>query len=215
MLPARLLMTTAAPLALASIARDSAVNGAFTTGLTYSWSHTCSGTDRILFVAAFASSNVITSITYNLVPMTLISEVEETTSGYLIYLFYLVAPATGANNVTIVGSVSAVIGGFSSSYTGADPTGVPDASTSHAGTPATTFTTTLTTVKNNCWTILWAKASSGTPAAGSGTSQLINAYSDLLGDSNGVITPAGSHSMAVTEAASPTWASIMASFAPA
>lgn len=99
---------------------------------TLSWSHTCTGSNLLLTVNAIMSaapeSGQTLSVTYNGVSMNSVLGIVEAdpanggNHGYL-NMFYLAAPATGANTVlvTMVGTVSGVILlGGSVSFTGVD-----------------------------------------------------------------------------------------------
>ena len=118
---------------------------------TLTASHTCSWIDRILFVWCFTNStDDIVSITYWWVSMTKINGAK---SDRYTYLYYLIAPATWANNVVITASTAWwAISWIAISYTWASQTGQPDANSTNVVT-ATSITNTLTTVANNCWTV--------------------------------------------------------------
>lgn len=170
-----------------------------------SWSHTCSGENRILFVFA---RNSITGVTYAGVAMT---KVGEATSDVTVSLWVLVNPALGANNVVLSGPWKA---GCSVSYTGAKQSGQPDAFTTKTQTGGTTLTVTLTTVADNCWTVVGARGG-GTLSGGTGTTLRSQVGGDnALLDSNGAVTPPGPRSMEVIQTGSDNWAAVMASFAP-
>lgn len=99
---------------------DSANNGNSSTSATsLSWTHTCSGSDRYLRVSIFfngAHSNV--SVTYNGVSMSLVDSVTDGTRVF--YTYELVAPATGANTVSITWTTTRAVLGTSVSYTNVD-----------------------------------------------------------------------------------------------
>lgn len=100
--------------------------GTATTGTSLSWSHTCSGTNRLLVVSinvGAASDDVETTATYNGVSMTSAGRVASNNQidGYT-QLFYLVAPATGSNTVTVTSTLSKSLVGGSISFTGVDQT---------------------------------------------------------------------------------------------
>lgn len=95
------------------------------------FAHTCTGSDLVLYIAcAFDDSNThtFTDVTYNGVSATAIASTELGT-GRSIYLFRLIAPATGANNVVIdwVGNFNTV-SYLACSVTGADQA-TPDTGT--------------------------------------------------------------------------------------
>ena len=179
---------------------------------TITWSHTCTGSDRILFVYVRAhTSDVVTGITYDSSAMTQIAKVQRTSDRWN-YLYYIVAPSTGANNIVVTASEAIAYICDASSYTGANQTGVPDASTTQNAT-GTSVTTTLTTIANNSWIILTAHGFE--LVAGTNSYLRIADSSGIaLFDTNKDITPAGSTGMTVTMDNSLLVTTIMASFAP-
>lgn len=205
-----------------AIAYDTFTNGNFVSGTSRTFSHTCTGSDLILFVEAVINTNSdwVTGITYNGVSMTRIQTVSPTVNRRL-YLYYLVGPATGANNVVISTSSSAAIGGNAASYTGVAQTGtIIDVSTTVTDT-SSPIDTTLTTTIDDCWTILcgtmdgtvaFTASTGSTLRGGNGT------YLDVqIFDSNGPKNPAGSTTMTVTNASvsgGVPASMIMAAFAP-
>lgn len=99
------------------------------------WSHTCTGSDRYLEVDIVVGSDLtgaattIDAVTYNGVAMTLVTNSQQTsndTTGGYVVKYGLVAPATGANTVsvafTVTGGNNADIKAGSKSYTGVDQT---------------------------------------------------------------------------------------------
>ena len=176
------------------------------------FSHTVTGSNTVLFVGCFATAgDVVTGITYNSISLTQVSKV--TSGGETTYLYYLIAPTTGANNISVSWTGNSVVRAHGASYTGAKQSGVPDASATNNNT-STTIATTLTTIADNCWTIVMARCQ-GDITAGAGTVlRGVSATSNIL-DSNSVTTPAGSKTLNVTSSASGTNGTVMASFAPA
>lgn len=114
------------------------------TGTSVSWSHTCTGSNRILIVGAAVgclSDAITTTATYNGVSMTSVgSRVltnNQVNSGY-VQMWSLIAPATGANTVQITASASVdAFSAGSTSFTGVDQT-------TPLGTPATAFGSSTT-----------------------------------------------------------------------
>jgi hypothetical protein len=195
-----------------------AANGASTATLTFA--HTCSGTNRILFVSATSNSGVtVTGITYAGTAMT---EIDSHTDGAgpTTYLYYLIAPAIGANNVVISASGSSALVGSAISYTGAKQSGQPDASGEGSDATTTHYTQALSSVANNCWHILTARTGNGYAwTADSGTVVRIQPESTYLGacgivDSNTPKTPAGSVTLGVTSTSQLFGGGIMATIAP-
>lgn len=204
-----------------AIAFDSTSVGTNTGTADLTIAHTCSGTDRILFVAASAVQPVgvsISGITYAGVAMTRVASEVSVQTNVKVTLFYLINPASGSNNIVITSSGSTAgttKRGVGMSYTGARQSGVPDASDTEGPTAAATITSTVNTVADNAWLVA---AGYGNSAISAGTgATLRNQSNNQLGgfDSNGAKSPAGSHSMTLGNAAADNGGMVMASFAPA
>jgi len=147
-----------------AIAFDSASATASTCSVsTKTVTHTCSGTDRVLFaqVANHSAHGTISGVTYNSVALTKLLEYND--GNTIVGLWYLVAPDTGsAFDLTVtctVGTGCLCIGGLS--FTGASQTGIPDASVSGAVGTTTSFTQTVTSVADNCFAVWSFKAGGG------------------------------------------------------
>jgi len=184
---------------------------------TVTWAHTCTGSNLILFVGIGTDTgggDTVTGVTYNAIAMTQIDKQLYSGSTGYVYLYYLLNPATGSNNVVV--SISSGVGRCDSvSYTGVKQSAQPDASGKNTAAAVTSLTTSVTTVADNCWMISMAQADSAVPTASTGvTSRASNNVNDRMGDSNGVITPAGSYSMTYT-LPSGKIATVQASFSPA
>jgi len=148
-------------------------NGTSGTGTSVTLSHTCTGSDLILWVGLGiyepSGGDCITGVTYNGVAMTQAIKYAASATEE-VYLYYLVNPATGAND--IVASASTTVDEFNvraSSFTGAKQTGVPDASVSNQATSATSLTTTVTTIADNCWLVGMYNSNASNVSAGTGT----------------------------------------------
>lgn len=198
-----------------AIAFDSATNPALANSTSLTFAHTCSGSDRILFVGTMVRTTTISGVTYNGVSMTAIGTRELVSGADYIQWFYLIAPATGANNVVISLNASNIIIGGAVSYTGAKQTSQPDAVTNNPATTESTTTTSVTTIADNCWTILLARANDdGNTSASTGSTLRADTAGYIqLYDSNAAKTPAGSTSMVVTQSNQAT-ATQMISIAP-
>lgn len=161
---------------------------------TFSFSHRASGTNRVLFVYAEDNNggDTVTGVTYAGVTMTKIGASVQVPSGPYVTLWYLVAPATGTNNVTITRSqTTGSIIGMSVSYTGVNQTGIPDSSNTGTGSSTTSLSIATTTVLNNSWYLLVGANESGqTWTAVTGTQRITG--NRLYLDSNAPKTPAGS-----------------------
>ena len=181
----------------ASIAFDVAASvvGSATSPLTLS--HTCTGSNRVLFVGIETvgdTTDRVSVVTYNGVACTRINTVSLTDRRS--YLYYIIAPTAGANNVSVT-HTSGNCSIYSASYTGAIQGGIPDASNTNSGSGVTSLTTSVTTVADNTWTVAFMSSDSGNNVtAGAGTTLRHTGFSSI-GDSNGAITPPGSSSLVV------------------
>ena len=128
-----LLLATAARAAIGFNATTNAQSADAASSLTYS--HTCSGAERLLFVGVSwkgSSGVTVSSVTYAGIGMTSIrSDQSAAPPNWTSHIFYLIGPATGANNVvvTMSGAVPAgtVIVSGAISLTGVDQTTALDA----------------------------------------------------------------------------------------
>lgn len=197
-----------------SNAFDVATDGGVITSTSLSWSHTCSGLLRFLVVGfngdSVGGADDITGVTYNGVAMTLgVKKINATSGDRMLYLYYLIGPASGANTVTISCSSSHNLSGGSVSYTGVKQSAQPDATiTNFSGSTATTLTTAIVTSANNSWAVLLEGGydNNNPPTAGAGLT--IRKSDGTFGawglfDSNSDITPAGSYSMTTNRGTNP------------
>lgn len=189
---------------------------------TLTFSHTCSsGANRILFVAAGSSSNhPVTGVTYASVAMTLIvTSSQSGAGGFQTSLWYLIAPATGANNVVISAPSSTRIAGSTGSYTGVLQTSPIDSSAVNNDPGpgnVTTLTKSTTVVASNCWVFMGGSCDNSGPfTGGAGATVRFAAPTTETGafDSNGTVTP-GAYSMTYN-GSSGHYTMAMASFKPA
>lgn len=208
-----------------AIAFDAKAESSVTsTSLTYS--HTCTGSNLILWVGVVTYGNAldhVTGVTYNGVAMTRTTNGfnNNSASGPAVYLYYLVNPSTGANNVVISVDSSRLIIGLSASYTGAAQSGQPDNSATNQTASGTSLSVSLTTVADNCWLVGMMDVNNGTAlTAGANTTlrqqdTTSGQNSNGLFDSNGAKTPAGSYSLACSWTSAQRAAMCIASFSPA
>lgn len=189
------------------------------TGTSGSFSFTCTGSNLYLFVGIMEVDGVtdrLTNVTYSGVSMTKIASIVDGINNP-ISMWGLANPSTGSNLVAYTANSILFEGRFFPvSYSGAS--GGLDNSTTNSGTSASPYTTTLTTIADNCWTYLIVR---GAVAVTAGTgSTFLSSDSGSDGrftnsyDSSGPLTPAGSQSMSVTHAAVNFCESIMVSVSP-
>jgi hypothetical protein len=198
-------------------ATDGGNNGGATNSLTFA--HTCSGSDRILYVgfAGDTSTDDITGVTYSGVSASLVGKIQNTSNRWA-YLYRLVGPASGSNNVVISCTATHYLIGCATSYTGAAQSGQPDANTTNSAS-ANSLTTSVTTIADNCWAVMMGHSGfTGSPlTAGANTTRRVSDAAfgvTNLFDGNAAVTPAGSTSLAYS-AGNTFSVAIMESFAPA
>ena len=201
-----------------SLAYDATAQGSVAGAPSLTFAHTCTGSNRILVVGVNVSNTSITvsGVTYAGTSMTQITSQDVSTPATRIYLFYLVAPSTGANNVVISTSSSATITASSVSYTGAKQSAQPDASVKAAASSVS-----LSVVGSRCWIVSTAGAEVGggvnfTAGSGFTLRQTVNngGHMNGLEDSNGTVS-SGANTVAFGITAGSVAAVIAASIAPA
>lgn len=196
------------------IALDTSSASTLKSGVTTSWSHTCTGSNLALLIGFFGdTTDIVTGVTYGGISLTLIDK-KQVPGDRFIYLYGLLNPATGSNSVVVTASGSIFMDGIAASYTGVKQSGLPDAETTASASSANSLTTSLTTATDLAWTVLFSKTSGGDPTAGTGAT--VRQHENGVGffDSNGTITPAGPTSMQVT-GSNVNFATVMAAIAPA
>jgi hypothetical protein len=195
-----------------AIAYDATSVGTQVNDSTLSWSHTCTGSNRILFVSCMSNtSDDLTGVTYNSVSMTQVGKIQLPSSGRWQYLYYLIAPATGSNTITVTASGTTFLQGTATSYTGAKQSGQPDSSNTNSGT-STSITASTTVVASNCWLVMGSGDNVGGESAGAGTTLRNSTNGNAISDSNATVST-GSQSLALT-ISSGRWGAIIASIAP-
>lgn len=134
-----------------SVAFDAAASNKVLSSNTVSWSHTCSGTNRVLLVdvalgVSSAGDTQTAGVTYNGVAMTSIGKVHTNASNVgWVERFVLIAPATGSNTVAVTASASvASICGGSMSFKSASQTLSDYTVTSNTGDSANATVTQTT-----------------------------------------------------------------------
>lgn len=176
-----------------AIAFDASSNTASGTS-PRTWSHTCTGSDRVLVVGTFGSTADPTSVTYGGVALTKYGTGISVGDAYHLSMWYLLNPASGANDIVV--TAGANVGGIAMSYTG-----VLDAVDSYASgqSGATPIDGTTTVVDANCWLVMFVTDSGSNPAAGTGTTQRVSGTPGGAGgfDSNGTVST-GAQSLQAT-----------------
>lgn len=200
-----------------AIAFDSVTSNNSITATSLTYSHTCgTWSDRMLFVwVSSGGGDLITGVTYAGASMTQVWKIKQWAWAWFTYLYALFAPATGANNIICSASSSTAWNSMATSYTGVTQSNTMDATASSAiSWAALNFSTTLTTIANNCWSICYTINDTNIFASNSDTLRGTNIWWNIF-DSNSAITPAGSKTMTQTVSWTGNWSVVMASFSPA
>jgi hypothetical protein len=203
---------------------DSASNSGYkTANASYSWSHTCTGSNRILLVGismlSVAGSSV-SSITYNGVALSLIRAKASVTGAVRVELWGLVAPATGSNTIEVTLSVALDSIGGAISLTGVNQTspyeGDNDSSATNVG--AADATVNVTTVADNDLVVDVVASDDTAITVGAGQTQRNNVTGTLGSgamSTEGPKTPAGSVTSSWTDVgALATWSIVSVGIRP-
>lgn len=188
-----------------AIAFDTAVIDQGTTGTSHSWSHTCTGSNRLLLVGVMfqTGTDANGTPTYNGVSMTQAGTgvaVGGTFNEFRLY--YLVAPATGANTITVNNTGGGLSYAASMSYTGVAQSSPIDVTATNTGS-GTSIANSFTTTVDNDWLVEYYGYANGgfstNSTAGSGTTVRTNSDWSQIFDSNGAKTPTGTYALNVNK----------------
>lgn len=199
-----------------AIARGN-VATATATGTSLTYTHTVAAGSDFLVVAIdiIAVLDDITGVTYNGTAMTRAVN-QATPSGITRdYIYYLIAPTTGANSVVVSATPGVQIIALSVDYSGTKQSGQPDSTATGGAASGTAAALNFTVVTANSWTVGFIRNEAAPPTASTGSTSIETSPADnglMLADSNGALT-AGAHSMNWTFANS-NWNVIGISIAP-
>lgn len=203
-----------------NIAFDASTNGGLVTAFSQTFAHSCTGTDRCLLlgVVGSAATDNITGATYSAVTMTLIQKIALGTggSGRYIYLFGLLAPATGSNNIVVTSNTSDTIASLTGSYTGVRQTGLPDVLNTTVVASNASASVAVTPVANRAWVVGFFKNDLDvTVIATAGTTLRVGGNTAALVDHNAAITPPVSTTLQCgPQSGATAWSVIGVSLAP-
>lgn len=192
------------------VTRDSVSTAAGGSGLTsLTWSHTNSG--DILRVSAFidggSPSEVLSGITYpkggTPTALTFVSKLQRAApdSNAWTYIYELIAPDTGTHNIVVSTSASAFIGlAIGRSYKGASATQPHNHNEGSQHLAGTSISRAVTTTVDNSWVEAYGYGDNGGIGVGTGMQTAFGTISDvsIAGDSQAIVTPAGSYTLGIT-----------------
>lgn len=144
-----------------------------------------SGSNRFLLLSITCRGGSITSVTYGVQGMTQLGTIGgHVNAGDTEYLFGLIAPASGSNNVAIVHTGTAVFW-VVAEYNGVDQTTATESVTTNSGTGASTPSVTVTPTKSD-WIVMGMWQNNGSPTADGNTTfrNAGTANNNVIGDSN-------------------------------
>lgn len=182
-----------------AIARDSFTETNNATGSSKTWAHTISGSNTVLLVSLHTINDTVTGVTYNSVSMTQLIK-NTNIDGRYSYVYGLLNPTTGTNNV--VASFSGSVGSYTNSvsYNGVLQSGLPDAYTFVNRTSVTTASVTVTTVADNDAIVLFNYDNGTLATAGANTATTTITSEAATGvalweSSSLSLTPAGAYTL--------------------
>lgn len=179
-----------------AIVRDSFTVITTVTASSHTYSHTCSGSDRLLLVGITKRTNDdITGVTYNGTAMTQLIKRDHADSTEWLYIYGLLNPDIGTNNVVISAGGSSAIYSGSVSYTGV---GQSQTLTDIVGFSASN-SITLTSIVDNSSMFVYVQNSINNPDASTNSTLLDETNGSAMLESNPLlITPAGNFTMSYT-----------------
>lgn len=194
---------------------DGGNNGGSTTNLTFS--HNCgAGTDRILFVHFNGDSapgnDDVTGVTYNGVACTLAQKYGPDAADRWLYVYYLINPSSGANNVSITTTNAHNISGGATHYTGGHQASQPDALATNVAASGsdTSLTTSVTVATDQSWIALIEGSYNANNPPGAGTGATRRVFGATFGEwgwfDGNAAESVGSQSMQTTRTSSPSHA---------
>lgn len=181
---------------------DAATTGGTSVGTSLTWSHTCTGSDLVLFIGVIGrgvlTANDTLGITYAGAAANLIQRFEPTLAGVAwLELWAVFGPATGANNIVVTFGSSTSHSAVASSYSGGAQSGVVDAEVLASEDGSGSLDIAITTVMPNCWLIGVIETPAAATLGYSGLTLRKREQTIAIVDSNGAQT-AGAHSVTVT-----------------
>lgn len=185
-------------------------------GSSFSWSHTCTGSDRGLLVGVMAwqnTSEVVSSITYNSVALSKEISLDpgsRSGDGHFVEIWSLANPASGSNTIAVTMSASTTCVSAGVSFTNvlqSDPCG--DTSSAVETATGTAVTVDVTSDSNAIVVdfVAWWEVTDAAATVGAGQTQRLNSQGS--GGTSGAVSTeggAGTVTMSWTLGAAAAWA---------
>lgn len=208
-------------MAIAYDSSSSLNSSAWSSGSSFTWSHTCSGSNRFLIVGVFAvssgGSDIVSGVTYGGTSMTRINT--EVSGVDRVYLYGLIAPKTGSNDIVVsLSTSSSFVASGGVSYTGVKQVSQPEANaTNSSGPSVSSLSLTVTTSSDNAWLAGIFRNNAVTQSTTNTNCVTRAGYATggtNIVDTNAAQTPAGSKTMTQTNSSNAGWIGIVAVLAP-
>lgn len=165
-------------------------------------------------------ASTVTNVTYNGVVMTLAFGAQNPGGGGRYeYEYYLLGPASGANNLVITQTGGDYLIPIVAEYSGVKQTAQPDAiaANSSGGSSVTSLTSSITVMNTGSWAVMCGNASNGSAGWSSGTGATFRAADVFAGsaiyDSAGPLS-AGANSLTDNVSLSSALLNILVSLQP-
>lgn len=166
---------------------------------TYTWNHTCSGSNRFLIVTiALFSTGSVSTLTYNSVSLTRISSISN--SGITTEVWGLINPTIGTNtiSVTLSGSLTSV--GEASSWVNVNQTTATEGTATGTGSGPSDASVAITSTADRC--VPYMALCTNDVAVTANQTPINNKTDSVTGSGadeySGLITPAGGTTMSFT-----------------
>lgn len=157
------------------------------------------------------AAGVVTSVTHNGVAMTLMDSAAQ--GNERAFLYRLVNPATGTNNVVITLSSSIACEGAWASYYNVNQEQAYDSKSTGTQASGTTVVTTTTTVHDNCRVVMFARNNVANFSSFTNGTIRVASRNNTIGD--GTKTPAGALAITGNWSGSGQGVAVAAAWAPA
>lgn len=201
------------PAAVGIVYDASSNSGYQTAASSYSWSHTCTGSNRGLAVDISLLSvpgTTVSGITYNGIALSFVGAKSTVSGAGRVEQWFLANPASGTNTIAVTLSAAVGSAGTAVSYTGVHQTSPTEAFNSAQATNvgATDATVSITTVAVNDW-VHGAIATSDTAITANQTSRnnVTGAAGSGANEDTGPIASPGATTISYTDVgALATWA---------
>lgn len=201
----------------AGIAFDAWTSGGAASTATLTFSHTTTGSNRFLVVSARSETggDHISGITYAGTAMTrAIAKAWVPNNNNWVYLYYLLNPASGANDVVVSGNGTNQISAGASSYTGATQSVAPDTGFVSETASGDRYVTVNVTTANSWLVENYVSADANPTAIVGGVTRGVVGANPTLADSNAAVG-SGNQTIGMTWGESDRHIILGLAFAPA